>query len=496
MSLFLASIGLALVLRQAIFLVAGPQPRSYDVDPYKVYVLGEVRLAGSQAVGDRRRSRRDRPGGAHAQRQLGRPQDARRRRRPRARRGGGDRLEPRRRADVDRLRRCSQASRACSRRSCRAASTRTSASRCCCRSSPRSCWAASAARTARSLGGLLLGLATELSTWPGFHGGVNPVYKPVVAFVVLIGVLLVRPQGLLGKGADAVSTIASGEFWAFVGVVAGIYTLLGLGIQLEFGFAGLLNFGHVAFMAIGAYTMAILVVKAGWSMWLAAPLAILAAAGAGVVLGLPTLRLRADYFAIATIAFAEIVRYVATNEDRLTGGSQGTINLAGADRQRPTTGSGSASRAGCRRRSTSARRTSRCSSSSGSSRSRAAPASGRQADRRGAASCGRSGRTRTPLPRWGRTSSPSSCRRSRSASALAGLAGCFYAWQFSFFSPDDFAPAAHVLRLDDRHPRRARAFLGRAGRGASSSACSSPAPASSTSRRSRGSTPPSVPTCG
>ena len=61
------------------------------------------------------------------------------------------------------------------------------------------------------------------------------------------------------------STIASGEFWAFVGVVAGIYTLLGLGIQLEFGFAGLLNFGHVAFMAIGAYTMAILVVKAGWS---------------------------------------------------------------------------------------------------------------------------------------------------------------------------------------------------------------------------------------
>ena len=124
------------------------------------------------------------------------------------------------------------------------------------------------------LGGLLLGLATELSTWAGFHGGVNPVYKPVVAFAVLIGVLLLRPQGLLGRERSAVSTIASGEFWAFVGVVAGIYTLLGLGIQLEFGFAGLLNFGHVAFMAIGAYTMAILVVKAGWSMWLAAPLAI------------------------------------------------------------------------------------------------------------------------------------------------------------------------------------------------------------------------------
>ena len=49
------------------------------------------------------------------------------------------------------------------------------------------------------LGGLVLGLATELSTWPGFHGGVDPVYKPVVAFVVLIAVLLVRPQGLLGR---------------------------------------------------------------------------------------------------------------------------------------------------------------------------------------------------------------------------------------------------------------------------------------------------------
>ena len=69
------------------------------------------------------------------------------------------------------------------------------------------------------------------------------------------------------------SALASGDFWAFVGVVAGIYTILALGLQLQFGFTGLLNFGQVAFMAIGAYTMAILVVKEGWSTWLAAPLA-------------------------------------------------------------------------------------------------------------------------------------------------------------------------------------------------------------------------------
>ena len=123
------------------------------------------------------------------------------------------------------------------------------------------------------------------------------------------------------------SILASGSFWAFVGVVAGIYTILALGLQVQFGFAGLLNFGQVAFMAISAYTMAILVVKEGWSTWLAAPLAIVAAAVGGLLLGLSSLRLRADYFAIVTIAFSEIVRYVATNDTSLTGGTQGTIAL-------------------------------------------------------------------------------------------------------------------------------------------------------------------------
>jgi branched-chain amino acid transport system permease protein len=123
------------------------------------------------------------------------------------------------------------------------------------------------------------------------------------------------------------SVLTSGGFWAFVCVVAGIYTILALGLQLQFGFTGLLNFGQVAFMAIGAYTMAILVVKEGWSTWLAAPLGVLAGAVAGLLLGLPSLRLRADYFAIVTIAFSEIIRYVATNENALTGGSQGTIAL-------------------------------------------------------------------------------------------------------------------------------------------------------------------------
>ncbi len=128
------------------------------------------------------------------------------------------------------------------------------------------------------------------------------------------------------------STLLSLQFWAFVGVVAGIYTILALGLQVQFGFTGLLNFGHAAFMAVGAYTMAILVVKAGWPLWGAAAAAIAVAMAFGLLIGLPTLRLRADYLAITTIAFAEIVRYVAINEQALTGGPVGTTALAGPGR--------------------------------------------------------------------------------------------------------------------------------------------------------------------
>jgi len=126
-----------------------------------------------------------------------------------------------------------------------------------------------------------------------------------------------------------VSALFDAGFWSFVAVTAGVFTIMSLGLQLQFGYAGLLNFGHVAFMAIGGYTMAILVVKLGVSLWLAALIALLAAVPFSLLLGLPTLRLRGDYLAMTTLAFSEIVRFVAVNEEGLTGGSQGTINLAG-----------------------------------------------------------------------------------------------------------------------------------------------------------------------
>jgi branched-chain amino acid transport system permease protein len=127
------------------------------------------------------------------------------------------------------------------------------------------------------------------------------------------------------------NALGSVEFWAFVGVTAGIYTIFGLGLQVQLGFAGLLNFGHVAFMAIGAYTMAILTVKVGVPWWLASLAGIATAVVFGLMVGLSSLRLRTDYFAIATFALAEIVRYTAMNATSLTGGSQGTVALGGAD---------------------------------------------------------------------------------------------------------------------------------------------------------------------
>src|SRR5215218_9192998 len=117
------------------------------------------------------------------------------------------------------------------------------------------------------------------------------------------------------------------DFWTGVGIIAGTYTIFALGLQLNVGFTGIFNFGQAAFMAIGAYTMAILVNDAGMSFWLSLPVSILITIAFGLVVGLPSLRLRADYFAIATIAAAEAIRLFALNARDLTGGAQGLFGF-------------------------------------------------------------------------------------------------------------------------------------------------------------------------
>lgn len=133
------------------------------------------------------------------------------------------------------------------------------------------------------------------------------------------------PVGLLAELPLAVSFEAFTDigFWSGVGVLAGIYALVALGLQLNVGFTGIVNFGQAAFMAIGGYSMAILVLDAGFSFWLALPAAMLITMAFGLIVGLPSLRLRADYFAIVTIAMAEVVRLVAQNARGLTGGNEG-----------------------------------------------------------------------------------------------------------------------------------------------------------------------------
>lgn len=117
------------------------------------------------------------------------------------------------------------------------------------------------------------------------------------------------------------------SFWIGVGILAGIYGIFALGLQLNVGYTGILNFGQAGFMAIGAYSAVILVVSVGVPLPLALLLSMLIAILAGLLVGLPSLRLRADYFAIATIAFSEVIRIAVQNTDSLTGGNQGTISL-------------------------------------------------------------------------------------------------------------------------------------------------------------------------
>jgi branched-chain amino acid transport system permease protein len=117
------------------------------------------------------------------------------------------------------------------------------------------------------------------------------------------------------------------DFWTGVGIIAGIYTIFTLGLQLNVGFTGIFNFGQAAFMAIGAYAMAILTTETAISFWLSLPISILIAIAFGLVVGLPSLRLRTDYFAIATIAAAEAIRLFALNAREVTGGAQGTFGF-------------------------------------------------------------------------------------------------------------------------------------------------------------------------
>jgi branched-chain amino acid transport system permease protein len=107
-----------------------------------------------------------------------------------------------------------------------------------------------------------------------------------------------------------------------------IYVMLGWGLNIVVGLAGLLDLGYVAFYAVGAYSTALLVHNFGLGFWLCLPLAGIFAALWGILLGFPVLRLRGDYLAIVTLAFGEIIRLVLINWVPVTNGYAGISGIA------------------------------------------------------------------------------------------------------------------------------------------------------------------------
>ncbi|MEH6403520.1 MAG: high-affinity branched-chain amino acid ABC transporter permease LivM [Sneathiella sp.] len=112
-----------------------------------------------------------------------------------------------------------------------------------------------------------------------------------------------------------------------LGVLVLTYVMLGWGLNIVVGLAGLLDLGYVAFYAIGAYSYALLAHYFGLSFWLCLPLAGVLAAFWGIILGFPVLRLRGDYLAIVTLAFGEIIRVVLLNWYQFTGGPDGLSGI-------------------------------------------------------------------------------------------------------------------------------------------------------------------------
>ncbi len=138
----------------------------------------------------------------------------------------------------------------------------------------------------------------------------------LAAFLLLLLLLLALPQIL-------------GLFLSEVLTIVGLYVLLGLGLNIVVGYAGLLDLGYVAFFAIGAYTIALLTSPElgffGLSFWAALPVAILLGIVSGVLLGIPVLKMRGDYLAIATLGFGEIIRILVLSDflRPWLGGAQG-----------------------------------------------------------------------------------------------------------------------------------------------------------------------------
>jgi branched-chain amino acid transport system permease protein len=175
---------------------------------------------------------------------------------------------------------------------------------------------------------LSLVLRAGLVTWAGMdpeikhrapEGGFNSIYRRVnkqfAIFLIVVAIILPFMPFADRRLVD-------------VGTLVLTYVMLGWGLNIVVGLAGLLDLGYVAFYAVGAYSYAMLSVNYGVSFWFALPIAGAAAALFGVILGFPVLRLRGDYLAIVTLGFGEMIRVIIINWWWFTGGPNGINKVA------------------------------------------------------------------------------------------------------------------------------------------------------------------------
>jgi branched-chain amino acid transport system permease protein len=179
---------------------------------------------------------------------------------------------------------------------------------------------------AELVGGIFVGAFLRALLWArlahAFTAALSPTVGPVlnavapylsiafIVFALIVPALFYKSAYLLGL-ATLIAT----------------YTMLGSGLNIVVGLAGLLDLGYVAFYAVGAYSYALLAQNFGLSFWICLPLAGILAAFAGILLGFPVLRLRGDYLAIVTLGFGEIIRLVLLNWQNLTGGPNGISGI-------------------------------------------------------------------------------------------------------------------------------------------------------------------------
>lgn len=148
------------------------------------------------------------------------------------------------------------------------------------------------------------------------HGSFRAMNVPLVQRVTL---------GVLVLGAVMMPMAANGYVLEVL-TNALLMMVLCLGLNIVVGYAGLLDLGYAAFFAVGAYATGVLTTQFGFNFWLSIPPALLFAAAAGIVVGVPTLRLRSDYLAIVALGFGEIVRITARNLE-ITGGASGIVGI-------------------------------------------------------------------------------------------------------------------------------------------------------------------------